>query len=572
MRHRSQLTAVFAAVASALVPHSPAAAQAEKPIRLLMAGKALDTEPRPFLERGMVVVPLRECAEALGARVKFNARSDRVAVRAADGTLLLLRLNDRNLFIGPRRIPLERPVALVKGKCVVPARPVLKALGARVVWDEEQRVLAAYPRLKDIVVKGDERGLSVELVTAAPVSFQAHRLTDPERLYVDLPFAAFPEGLDEGERAVGVAGVERVRWGTPDLEPPTARVVLDVVGPPALGAVRRGRDGYEWVVADDRCHALLFLGQLDGDEPVLGRLRPVLLAVETQQRGQGVVDVVALLSAPAAYSYDVLRKPHRVVVDLPEAMLGAKSSTVPGDGKIVSRVRLGQLRHDEYARIVLDMASLMAFTVETAEDPPRLAIRFAPARLADQCIVVDAGHGGKDPGARGQLVREKDINLDVARRLGAICKQQGVAPVFTRSEDVFLGLYDRPRLANARHADIFLSIHNNAWVRRNGAHGTETYYWRAKDKCLATVLHERLVSALGRKDNGVRRGNFAVLRESQMPAALCELAYINYDEEEKLLTQPEFRQRAAQAIFDGLRAYVEGPRLYLGGTLSRESG
>ena len=562
MQHRSQLIALLAALTATLLLSAGTRAQPGGPVRLFVAGKALSTDPQPYLDGQTLMAPLRECAEALGAKVSYNPKSGRVAIRAADGRLLTLRVKDRNLFMGERRVALERPVVLVNEKCVAPAEAVLEGLGARVVWDPQGGILAAYPRLKDIIVRGDQRGLSLELVTAAPVDFAAHTLTDPERIYVDLPWAAFPEGRGEGERPVGVAGVQRVRWGAPDLEAPTVRVVLDLAG----------RAGYEWAVADDKCHALLFLGEVDGDEPVLQRFRPALLAVETQQRGQGVVDVVALLSAPAEYQYDVLRNPPRVVVDLPEAVLQSQQSEAAGDGRIVSAVRLGQVGQEEYARIVLDMANLMAFTVEAAEDPPRLAVRFAPARLADKVIVVDPGHGGKDPGARGKLVREKDLNLDVALRLDAICKEHGLSPVFTRAEDVFLDLYDRPRLASARQADIFLSIHNNAWVRPNGAQGTETYYWRDKDKCLATVVHERLVAFLGRKDNGVRRGNFAVLRESPMPAALCEIAYVNHDEDEKLLVQPEFRQRAAQAIFEALRAYVEGPGPYLEDTVEREAG
>jgi len=216
---------------------------------------------------------------------------------------------------------------------------------------------------------------------------------------------------------------------------------------------------------------------------------------------------------------------------------------------------------DGHAQLVLDMDGLMAFQVIIADDPPRISVRFQPAPLRERLIVLDPGHGGRDPGAIGNRLNltEKDANLDVSRRLNALLRQHSVPTIMTRATDVFIPLYDRPKLANATNADIFLSVHHNAWRRPNGAHGTETYYWRPKDKCLATIIHEHMLGALARKDNGVRTGNFAVLRESRMPAALCEIVYINHADEEALVASESFRQRAAQAIFDGLCQYVEGP-------------
>ncbi len=543
MHHRTAVCIAALIAAAALLPRTPVAAQ---PVTVVVAGKAL-TNPTPFLDGDVVVIGLRGACEALGATIKYNAAAGRYAVRAANGDLLIMRDGKRDLLIGERHIALERPLDKANDRCRVPAAAVLEALGARVSWDPEKRLLVALPKLEDIVVRATEGGASVEIVASAPVRFQKAALEDPSRVYVDLLNATLPEGRGPGVRDINLGGAAAVRWGAPDVETTAVRIVLDVVeqAPHHFGQL-------------DGRRAVVTVGRPGEDAPIVARFRPQVLAVETQ-RHHGLVDVVVLLTEATPHAYDVLRQPLRVVVDLPEAVLDTRQTQAPGDGKLVSGIRLGQLRADGATRIVLDMKVLMAFSIVAADDPPRFAIRFQPERLADKRIVLDPGHGGRDPGARGKTLREKDLNLDVALRLRRICQAYGVEPIVTRSDDTFVELYDRPRAANRVEADIFVSIHHNAWVRPNGAHGTETYYWRAKDRCLATVVHEHLLRATGRKDNGVRRGNFAVLRESRMPAALVEVAYINYDEEERLLAREDYRQQVAQSLFDGLRQYVEGP-------------
>jgi N-acetylmuramoyl-L-alanine amidase len=536
----------IAAYVAALIAALAVAAFAAEPVTVVVAGKTL-SDPQPFLDGDVVVVGLRNACDALGATIKYNAAAGQYAVRAANGDLLILRDGKRDLLIGDRHIALERPLDKVNDRCRVPAKPILEALGARVFWEPDRRLLVALPKLEDIVVRAGGGGASVEVTATAPVQFQQAALTDPPRVYIDLVNATLPEGREPGVREIAQGGVQSVRWGGPDGQTATVRVVLDLAG-----------DATHRVQQLDGRRALVTVGSPPANAAIVARFRPQVLAVETQQH-DGLVDVVVLLTDPTPTAQDVLRGPLRVVVDLPEAALDTRQTQAAGDGQLIRGIRLGQLSADGAVRIVLDMNALMAFSIVEAQDPPRFAIRFRPEPLASKRIVVDPGHGGHDPGAHGRTLREKDLNLDLALRLRRIMQDYGVQPILTRSDDTFVDLYGRPQMANQLQADIFLSIHHNAWARPNGASGTETYYWRSKDKCLATVMHEHLLTATGRKDNGVRRGNYAVLRESRMPAALVEVAYINYDEEERLLAKEDYRQHVAQSLFDGLRQYVEGP-------------
>jgi len=173
--------------------------------------------------------------------------------------------------------------------------------------------------------------------------------------------------------------------------------------------------------------------------------------------------------------------------------------------------------------------------------------------------IKDPGHGGTDPGAVGPTgVKEKDINLSVAKKT-AVILQPVMSAVLTRKTDVALGvnasadLTARASMANQLLADVFVSIHCNSAADAT-AHGTETHCYpgSVRGKSLAQMIQKRLVPALGLTDRGVKESNFAVLRQTQMPAALVELAFISNSVEEKLLQSDEFQDKAALAIAQGI--------------------
>ena len=543
---RGVLPRRLAAFLACLVAPAVLAADPDAAVEVIVGGEALALKPPAEMRDGKVIAALRPCLSAVGARITKTSKKQ-LAIVTPDGSEAYIDLEHQTLTVGGTTRALSALTKLRNGKHIGPIADVLRALGLAATWDASARALRVHPCVTDVRVHGDENGVVVEILTSAPAAFSAHTLSAPSRIYVDVKDAVLR--VPQGPTPVGLLGVQRVRSGSPSRQPPVARVVLDL----------DEATQYQWSVAEDGRSARIAIGRVSESAPVVETQWAKVRAVQTFPYPSGGADVVALLSSPTRYEYDVRRKPTRIVLDLLDAVPAIELSSFAGDDRLVERVRIGAAPADGHAQLVLDMRQLMAFQVVTADDPPRIAVRFHPAPLRERLIVLDPGHGGKDPGAIGRRLREKDVNLDVSHRLNALLRQHSVRTIMTRTTDVYFPLYDRPALANAANADIFLSVHHNAWRRRDGAHGTETYYWRPKDKCLATVIHEHMLAALGRKDNDVRRGNFAVLRESRMAAALCEIVYINHSEEEALAASESFRQRAARAIFDGLRQYVEGP-------------
>jgi N-acetylmuramoyl-L-alanine amidase len=239
-----------------------------------------------------------------------------------------------------------------------------------------------------------------------------------------------------------------------------------------------------------------------------------------------------------------------------------------------------------------------------------LAVWARPERRVAR-IVLDPGHGGIDPGALGRRgTREKNLNLDIARRLKKKLEALGLQVVMTRDSDCAVALAERARLANASKADLFISVHTN-WAPNRAACGFETYFlseaktdWEravaarenaalefdlpdssagAADQLgliladlaqneyltesseLAARVHEAVLPAARVKDRGVRQANFYVLRNNYMPAVLVECGFLSNRAEEKLLRTGEQRERFASGIAAGVEAFVQAYELRANG-------
>ncbi|MCK9334445.1 MAG: N-acetylmuramoyl-L-alanine amidase [Candidatus Cloacimonetes bacterium] len=227
-----------------------------------------------------------------------------------------------------------------------------------------------------------------------------------------------------------------------------------------------------------------------------------------------------------------------------------------------------------------------------------------PVNRNVKTIVLDPGHGGKDPGAVGRKLKaqEKEVNLGVTLKLKRMLEQElGLNVLMTRSDDRFVSLGDRTKFANDRRGDLFVSIHTNA-SRDPKSKGSETYYLAtamtsdaravealenqvvdlyeggadARSKYddldfilsdlsqtehlessneLASNIQQNLVAGSGFYDRGVKQANFYVLRGAFMPSVLVELGFISNPEEEKLLVNDEYQERLARTIFEGIKRF-----------------
>lgn len=170
-------------------------------------------------------------------------------------------------------------------------------------------------------------------------------------------------------------------------------------------------------------------------------------------------------------------------------------------------------------------------------------------------VCIDAGHGGRDPGAVNGSKHEAIATLSIAKKVGAKLKAKGVTVKYTRSSDKFVSLEERCRISNQFGADVFVSIHLNAAANKE-ATGIET--WRhqnvgTKTKALANTVQSELVSAMGWKNRGVKSTtSMYVLRKTVASAILVECGFISNNDEARLLFIDRYQEKLAQAIADGI--------------------
>ncbi|MBS0514642.1 MAG: N-acetylmuramoyl-L-alanine amidase [Proteobacteria bacterium] len=330
------------------------------------------------------------------------------------------------------------------------------------------------------------------------------------------------------------------------------------------------------------------------------------------------------LAGPVDYKLFEITNPGRIVLDMRDSA-AAESFAVPGGRGLLKSLRTGAQNKTDL-RVVLDLAADVrpkSFLMPPdAGSGYRLIVDLYPkgkggkaevvksahaaaAKARDVVVMIDPGHGGNDPGARGNAgTQEKQITMMVSRELKRqIDKAPGMRAVLTRDGDYYVGLEDRYRKAREMKADLFVSIHADAftssdargssvWMlsprgatseaarfladRENNSDLVGGVKLDKKDNTLAAVLLDlsqsstieasgavaqqvlRAIAKLGPTHRGyVEKANFVVLRSPDVPSILVETAFITNPEEERRLNNPEQRELLATAILNGMRNYLQ---------------
>lgn len=204
---------------------------------------------------------------------------------------------------------------------------------------------------------------------------------------------------------------------------------------------------------------------------------------------------------------------------------------------------------------------------EDRDDKIQLAIRRDPnIKITDKTIVLDPGHGGKDPGAISPNgTKEKDVNLGIALKSESYLNALGYDVIMTRRTDTYVDLYERANIANRNYADIFISIHHNSNL--NGSvYGLEILYCprdsgTAKTEeqyPLAKAINEGIIASTGGKDRGIiQRPGLVVIRETNMSSILVEVGYLSNAVEEGQILNDEYQNKVVQGIISGIQKYFE---------------
>ncbi|MCM1984578.1 N-acetylmuramoyl-L-alanine amidase [Lyngbya confervoides] len=294
----------------------------------------------------------------------------------------------------------------------------------------------------------------------------------------------------------------------------------------------------------------------------------------------------------------VVPNPTRVIIDLPNTSIRRPKNQQKIKSRYIKEMRVAQFNKST-TRIVLELSKqytispskleirgiapnrwfvrlpkffpvrdanpqsqkLISVQVPPAKLPdPRASAPSVPVRPGAKVVAIDPGHGGRDPGAVGNGLYEKNVVFSISQDVIAELRRRGINAIATRSSDVEVDLQPRVDKAEGIRADVFVSIHANAIsLSRPDINGLETYYYAtASGYRLARNIHNSILQNVSIGDRGIRQARFYVLRKTSMPAVLVETGFITGARDSANFKSAAYRQKMAKAIAEGIINYLNG--------------
>ncbi len=537
-------------------------------IHLTVNGKQIENLPmKPVVINDYTMVPVREVFEALGCEVIWHDDTCRVEIKN-NGISIFVKIGDRNTVINDEIVPISQPqpLPMLIGnspevlKSMVPIRFVAEKLGYDVSWEDSSRtVFVSAPKSsEDEVIIGGSDGenntkpdeenkddetvipekegefgtISVEsddtfdyiyIATRYGISPTVTRYTNPERIVFDFENAAFPQmgGTVETDGNC----VDSVRYAN--------------------------REGFARVVLDVSCKTQAM---------ILSHEKGILIRVQKSDNTQLIYDAFKQqVYFDKAYVGSGKKVDNGYSVTFTSLKLQNQKIKID-DGIIyeiiITNSQLG-------CNITVDGSNKLFYTAEkgfhktdnpVADDKPTID------KDGKKLIVIDAGHGGTDPGAVGYdrngkaVAYESHINLAIALMVGEKLEANGVKVIYTRNTDTYLSLTERAELANTSECDFFVSIHCNS-IESGDVNGTQVYYHPASETgtALAESIYDNIVDMTKLAPKKTQNGSHLyVIRTTTSPAVLVETAFISNESDRNFLMSKDGQAKLAEAIVKGI--------------------
>lgn len=466
--------------------------------------------------------------------------------------------------------------------------------------------------LNNISVQTQDNTTRVTVELSGKFTFDTDKIGNPDRLFFDFS-ATKPKADTKSVIAVRNGHLKQIRVG--ESKPKVTRVVLDLERETSF--ITSVLQNPHRLIIDIRRAGIVETSSMRAStipDPELSSPAPAL-AVKSKRM------IRPLVPPPSFYERRVPQKRFVAVINPPDFFISSvvipefdwhKQHLIPATAKLpayrpttktvaktVPTTKVPEIRDPatrvQSATSAAPRAAIAAKLSTTGPDSLTRALGLKIGR-----IVIDPGHGGHDQGSSGPTgLLEKELVLDISTRLGAMIEEQlGSEVVFTRSDDRYIPLEERPRIANQVKADLFLSIHANSSVYR-AATGVETYYlsFTTSKQALEVAARENassqhrvselkdLLQKIALKDKvdesrefasrllmplskatsatsaasnrGVKKAPFIVLIGANMPSVLAEIGFVSNPRDEQLMKKPEQRQKIAEALMRGLMQYAE---------------
>ena len=416
----------------------------------------------------------------------------------------------------------DTPAVIVEGRTMVPARAIFEAMGGIVDWNSDARQVTVIIDSTEVKLKIDSKRVTVN---------KQERQIDVPALIIDGRVMVPIRFISE---SVGCSVTWDAKTKVVGIESPKETQVESI------------------------------------------KIREINL----KKTDSKYIVEVSSDSIIAGYKDFAMNDPDRFVVDISGSVLSTSQSQIEGDGIGLKGIRLSQYQPN-VVRVVVDVMEAMSGTITTSADKKKLFVTFnikegggvvvvvpPDANLpilntdaSEKLVFLDPGHGGSDPGSIGyqngiQVLKEKDINLEISKKLNTLLVNAGVKTYLLRTTDETIQLHARQDKANQLKASLYVAIHNNCFSS-SIAKGTEVLYSSSlsgtqdgiSSKELAGIAQKEMIAALGRQDRGTKTNpELAVLRRTSMPAIIVEGAFLSNPDDLELMLTKGYSGNYAMAI------------------------
>ncbi|GIO12585.1 hypothetical protein J19TS2_21400 [Cohnella xylanilytica] len=529
---RIWMSALFAAIVVLCLAAGGASAGTVTP-KLVMDGKPLEPKEPPQVIGSTTMIPVRVVTENLGYKVDYDSKQKRVTVQNGR-SVIVMTLNDSTVTVDGEAMKLPVAPTAISDTTLIPLRFTGEAFGLKVYWDNLAKSAFLYTPPKSGAEAASDR-----------------------------PGGSGEEGAGEDEHPADPSsgGTGSQGEGKPPEPAAGSPDAPSVSGPAVVREAKFENDSvvlsYEGKV-QPRVTVMTAPDRIVVDLPDSGFSGQFVPAMDGSSRtGKLAVEGHPSLQA-VRYSVfsDKPSSTLRFVLDLNQ----------PWNYQVSNDAATGQVRiwlpPDNSVPAETEEPSVPTESPDPADPTVPTDPTVPPGTPPDPgkslyTVVLDAGHGGKDPGVISISKKfEKDFTLPVILKLQAIlAADPRLHVVLTRDSDVYPTLRERTDLANSLQADLFLSVHGNS-NKKSSPNGSATYYTREASRQLAETIQKFAAPSTGLKDNGIIQDNLFVTRETTMPAVLYEAGFLSNASDEPQMYTDAFQDKLAQGLAAGIKAYL----------------
>jgi len=520
--------------------------------KIFLAGSEFKADKTPLFSGDILMVPAGDFFEALSAQVSV-IRDGVLTIRRGDTLKIDIDAKEKIVKLNGKDFPLTLPPRIIKkgsrSVVYIPLTSAARMADYSVAWDKKTMAFYVNPVIKAVSFFEGEGYCSLDI--------------------------SFSDALlDNGIKTTALN----------DLITIEVRDFSKSEMLPAVVDIKKG--GIKKVIVNSASKkALLLTIALDSKKP----FRVSALEDDTKLSvifSTAVVDVRCTREAaftkiemsfdgPVSFETKDITSPRVIALDFPSTILAAFLK-VPAAGGIISSASLSQVSSTPpRTRLSLSLLSKTTYKTFLSADgkkitiiiaqPKTMVVKTEPQKYAilkDKVIVIDPGHGGRDPGTIGfSGTYEKNATLSQALRIAEALERAGATVLLTRERDLDLKMSEITGFANDNKADIFLAVHYNSFMSPYVS-GTETYYYTPQSRFLARIIHKNLARGIRRRDRGIKRVMYYTIHHTTMPAVLIEPGYVTNPKEEKLAFSTSFQKEVASDILKGVVEYFTAMKKY----------